>query len=512
MGRKPNQLVLEYFDRGVRLNDSSNRYEQTCKACNAHFPKGRIESLIAHVEKKCPALKEEDRLHVTARSQTSSPHISDTSGILLDQPTQPEHKESIAHRSTLPVGDGRSLTGLEALAEASRQLERPARPGNDSLLQHHLIDPDLDNASFRPSAPNSDLERTNTNMETANVHPEIEASAGRTIVMPGDERRLVPKAADSTPQQHIRLISDEKPRDSSRSSEKSYGRSQKVRGKFTDLRRQEVQKIRKKGACIRCRMLRKTELEIFQTGLFKKVPSQYLEQREGQGMITSRQSYIRLVNVESDVRPMSFSTQDDIQQNSRQSRESKSDEENEETSIFYLNETIEQISSKLLSYIRTVAPQLVDQEPSLLTNQTFVTAKTSGDKLLMQALDLWALTQVIISEHHDWSLTHSADQMVIDGQSRIPHETQTSQRPAQSSQTSMKYVTRQLQAAAEQQASIVSKNIMIDLEKRLERKDKCQGAETFFVGITLLYCVERMTWAILRQSHSEERSDVCEQS
>lgn len=42
------------------------------------------------------------------------------------------------------------------------------------------------------------------------------------------------------------------------SSEKLLGRAQKVRGKFTDSRRQEVQKMRKKGACIRCRMLRKT--------------------------------------------------------------------------------------------------------------------------------------------------------------------------------------------------------------------------------------------------------------
>jgi len=35
-------------------------------------------------------------------------------------------------------------------------------------------------------------------------------------------------------------------------------RNQKIRGKFSDSRRKEVQEIRKKGACIRCRMLRKT--------------------------------------------------------------------------------------------------------------------------------------------------------------------------------------------------------------------------------------------------------------
>jgi len=35
-------------------------------------------------------------------------------------------------------------------------------------------------------------------------------------------------------------------------------RNQKIRGKFSDSRRKEVQEVRKKGACIRCRMLRKT--------------------------------------------------------------------------------------------------------------------------------------------------------------------------------------------------------------------------------------------------------------
>ena len=35
-------------------------------------------------------------------------------------------------------------------------------------------------------------------------------------------------------------------------------RNQRIRGRFTESRRKEVREIRKKGACIRCRMLRKT--------------------------------------------------------------------------------------------------------------------------------------------------------------------------------------------------------------------------------------------------------------
>lgn len=38
----------------------------------------------------------------------------------------------------------------------------------------------------------------------------------------------------------------------------SSSRAQKIRGKLSSSRRQEVQSMRKQGACIRCRMLRKT--------------------------------------------------------------------------------------------------------------------------------------------------------------------------------------------------------------------------------------------------------------
>lgn len=33
MGRKPNQLILEFFERGPKLDDASNRYQHTCKSC-----------------------------------------------------------------------------------------------------------------------------------------------------------------------------------------------------------------------------------------------------------------------------------------------------------------------------------------------------------------------------------------------------------------------------------------------------------------------------------------------
>lgn len=43
----------------------------------------------------------------------------------------------------------------------------------------------------------------------------------------------------------------------------------KVRGRFTDSRREEVQKVRKMGACIRCRMLRKPVSSFLDQSKFK---------------------------------------------------------------------------------------------------------------------------------------------------------------------------------------------------------------------------------------------------
>lgn len=33
MGRRPHALIQEFFDRGPKLDDNSNRYQHTCKRC-----------------------------------------------------------------------------------------------------------------------------------------------------------------------------------------------------------------------------------------------------------------------------------------------------------------------------------------------------------------------------------------------------------------------------------------------------------------------------------------------
>ena len=59
---------------------------------------------------------------------------------------------------------------------------------------------------------------------------------------------------------------------------------------------------------------------------------------------------------------------------------------------------------------------------------------------------------------------------------------------------SYQLICSQMRAAAEKLASAISKVLLNDLEKRLERRDKCRGFEIFLTGIILLSCVEKMSW------------------
>lgn len=117
MGRRPNPLILEYFERGPKLNDNSNRYPHTCKQCGENFPKGRIDSLTTHITKRCPAISDSERMRAClelhgithARSAAERHHqaqVAQANG----QQISP---------SALPQG----WSALETLAEASRQVD-----------------------------------------------------------------------------------------------------------------------------------------------------------------------------------------------------------------------------------------------------------------------------------------------------------------------------------------------------------------------------------------------------
>jgi hypothetical protein len=63
MGRKPKPIISDNFARGEKLANSSNRYAQRCNHCSQSFPKGRPETLLAHL-RKCPSLSQDEKVRI----------------------------------------------------------------------------------------------------------------------------------------------------------------------------------------------------------------------------------------------------------------------------------------------------------------------------------------------------------------------------------------------------------------------------------------------------------------
>ncbi|KAI2621131.1 hypothetical protein GGR54DRAFT_89836 [Hypoxylon sp. NC1633] len=156
MGRKPNPLILEFFERGAKLDDNSNRYHHRCKSCGEDFPKGRIDSLTNHLTKKCPAISEADRINACLAlhginggsnhvrydgllhtgpnpGPLPGPSLGPSLDPSLEQSetqtqtqtqaqSQSQSQSQLQSQSQTPNPD-HSWTALETLAEVSRQIE-----------------------------------------------------------------------------------------------------------------------------------------------------------------------------------------------------------------------------------------------------------------------------------------------------------------------------------------------------------------------------------------------------
>ena len=369
MGRKPNQLILEFFIRGQKLEDASNRYQHTCKACGEKFPKGRIDSLTNHLVKKCQAIPLRDRQRVLLRLH-ELPDLADG-----DQNKDPNAAgQGKGKGSDVSFTTRQNFDGLNVLAEASRQVGASdqtkrgpaytqgvtvggktvvvdpaleAEGFQGSPVQQENVDEDVKPPRrffpFFPFATDLRRDRHNTNRVFYTVSPQASNSSvvPPALNTPQDpqslqpqpppsasptlgEASLTPDAASNARQQsqlsmiaasasemvpqgipmdqdpdglpklpwnqqlttHEQLLFDSlqehdptltaatqraatfprpiamNPNSQAKGFVNEFGNSTKptkpkVRGRFSAARRREVQEVRKRGACIRCRMLKK---------------------------------------------------------------------------------------------------------------------------------------------------------------------------------------------------------------------------------------------------------------
>ena len=127
--------MAEFFQRGAKIGDQSNRYEQTCKRCGEHFSRGRTEALVPHLTKRCPSITKIERAKIVFRlhdlavpdlhpyiDPTFNPETGQAGGANLQQ----DSNQPTAN-TTFFENREQHFDGLNVLAEASRRVGRNAR-------------------------------------------------------------------------------------------------------------------------------------------------------------------------------------------------------------------------------------------------------------------------------------------------------------------------------------------------------------------------------------------------
>ncbi|RSM01652.1 hypothetical protein CEP52_008417 [Fusarium oligoseptatum] len=595
MGRKPNPLILEYFVRGPKLNDNSNRYPHTCKQCGENFPKGRIDSLTTHITKKCPAISESDRmracleLHGITNARAAPerpPPDAQTNGQTVDVPNLPQ-----------------GWSALETLAEASRQVDLnennrgqsapgatdPADPANthvverfelheqftldnppvsyenrsqqqnravvqqplpgpelspeerlQALLPNSVASPDASNISvavaatarLNPSLLDPQLVNENgasTPPPTVELAPPVETSPSAVTAPDGGISQPWGEMTYLATASPVPIVPEHPPapiqmnRGGVRMDTgdgQLNGRPRHSRSRFTAARRKEVQEVRKIGACIRCRILRKNcgkgtpcdtcrkvlSPRVWRTGCVRTRLQEQLDLYSAGVQVVLSQNRINLLKnqlqMTHDGTVIEVSHFPEIgkvivmeafvallepSETLAATRGSK----DSFWQVIMIDQDKEDIPGKVEAYMRDVFHLFIEREPSRFMRVTLELAiqqlSEGEDDLLRKSLELWGLVESIDRERQ-WNII---EKPASEGEE--PRRIQE----AESENDADIYTTicMQLNAAAERKANNTSKALLSGMHRVLQDSKVKVNFKMYLTALIFLNCLEKSTWA-----------------
>ncbi|PCH00673.1 Hypothetical protein PENO1_047070 [Penicillium occitanis (nom. inval.)] len=588
MGRKPNQLILEYFTRGPKLEDASNRYQHTCKACGEKFPKGRIDSLTTHLVKKCQALSMSARQSIVMRiHDLPALDDSDPNKAAMLAKIQKAGKASDLPYSTRPAFDG-----LNVLAEASRRVgasDQTKRRGAAALRFSQpmtvggktiMIDPALEAEAFHPpptdnnedlilagvaaaaaslsaneergpsaspSLQNNDTLQPDTNAEERQSSSQLSLIAASASEMASqslamgseltDEPHVGPAWTDhqlsSTDQFLLDSLQGHDPTLAATQRAASYPRpiamnpnttptkgfvndfgsspkpqKPKVRSRFSADRRKEVQEVRKRGACIRCRMLKKPcsgdspcqtcasvesarlwkqpcirtrlveECELYGAGLHTTLAFHDVNSMQAQ---TKYESYVgRVEAAHFDDGPFYVTFSALIGQKAGmspidpqlQALVEDGQFQGSTQDMYMLDGETDDLPGKCENYIKRLQSTFIENETSPIIKSTLTLAAHLADEkkdtLLDRVVELWLVTHVLVDSELQWKLfVHPLLPPTAVDTLAMPTEEGRVPIDRNANADSYNLICSQLRAAVEKRASLLSKNVMNELERRL---------------------------------------------
>ncbi|KAL1853068.1 hypothetical protein Plec18170_005650 [Paecilomyces lecythidis] len=624
MGRKPNQLILEFFIRGQKLEDASNRYQHTCKACGEKFPKGRIDSLTNHLVKRCQAIPLRDRQSVLLRLH----ELPD----LADGDANKDSKNSGGTKGgkvDMPYSTRPSFDGLNVLAEASRQVgasdQTKRGPGYTQAVtvggKTVIVDPALEAEGFQGHAAHSDNgdensanagatphtstapplptiqplssvdqpSSTSPQLGNASLTPESAPSARQSSqlsMIAASASEMVPQnitldqengglgqdglsrvgqawsnqqfsSSDQllfeSLQEHDATLTSAaqraatfprpiamNPNSQAKGFVNEFGNSTKptkpkVRGRFSATRRREVQEVRKRGACIRCRMLKKPcsgdspcstcssvesarlwkqpcirtriaeEFELYNAGLHATLAYHDVSSVKSHVNFEHYAGRIEVTHFEDSSVFVTFSglqghkpavsTLDPQLQGLGDDGQFHGPLHE----IYLLDGDADDLPGKLEAYIKKMAPFFYERESSDFMRSTLHLAaelsEQKKDTLLERVLELWLATHILVDTELHWR-TFVNPTLPPTSMHTLAPSSDEGRMPVDEVNNPESYglLCSQLRSAAEKRAAQLSKTVMNDLERRLLQRQQSGWFETFLVALILLNCVERTCW------------------
>jgi len=322
-----------------------------------------------------------------------------------------------------------------------------------------------------------------------------------------------------------------------------------ARARFTDTRRKEVQQIRKRGACMRCRMLKKPCSDGTPCGTCKKVDSARLwkgtclRTKLAEEFLLYSTSYFHSHMVECFVKnargtahaPMPGRLEVALVPNYTlvmtlglkrclESSDPNKDQGNlsNGTSLTTGRQSIvvlddEMASQKISEYCMkdVVIDACIENEGNLFLQATLREAKTlleaeksrqtpsnpkstsrtnpiSPSALLMNVIELWIETSILISNPQQtlrirYNSSKSAQAQVW------PDDATPSSFTLPLDPRSLGLIHSQLMAATESACHRLSKAVMNELERRLLQRQQVSAFATFISAVILFNCIERIT-------------------
>lgn len=440
----------------------------------------------------------------------------------------------------LPVTQEELLGSMPLVSTNSPDLSTIAASANETLA-HGVLDPGL-------SIPHDSLSTALLESFQAHNLPHTQSQLNwSTLARSFSDDKHLNQAQNSTlastddiasPSQPLRPIAmNPKTRSAnfiSESGTPTKVQKPKARGKFTPDRRKEVRELRRVGACMRCRMLKKTcsQETPCQTCVAVETPRLWKHSCVRTKLVETFPLYfvslfgatayleVNMLKNNSDIERLDgeieasvFSEAPIVFKGLRAHLRPSSDQAAQFPGLidtFLVDVESENLTHKVEQYLRESSTQYVMQQEacpvltvSLLSAVAIRDAKATSsstppmekaDNLIADVVDLCTATIILTEADLKWTL--NLDKGSNGEKQGLQEEKGT---------FAQDIIITQLYAVIEKRAAVLCRAAMHHFEQRVLSRHKSSNFETFLAAFLLLTCAERISWLFQCYSHDEAK-------